>query len=174
MNNLLQISLIEKVQLAGLVMFVIELIAFLIDNVYSQGLREVVRLRPRKTSALIGMFMSVFAIWTCYIVADSCKNEVDVYMLAGLGIFIIIFGAFLVLIRLNNFYTYVLEDDKIVIYKMFIFKREISLKEIDKIEQKSDGIKIYLKNQRKIFIDYMFDNQESLKKELRGNGIYLC
>ena len=174
MNNLLQISLIEKVQLAGLVMFVIELIAFLIDNVYSQGLREAVRLRPRKTSALIGMFMSVFAIWTCYIAADSCINEVDVYMLAGLGIFIIIFGAFLVLIRLNNFYTYVLEDDKIVIYKMFIFKREISLKEIDKIEQKSDGIKIYLKNQRKIFIDYMFDNQESLKKELRGNGIYLC
>ncbi|MDC7279937.1 PH domain-containing protein [Butyrivibrio fibrisolvens] len=93
---------------------------------------------------------------------------------AGLGIFIIIFGAFLVLIRLNNFYTYVLEDDKIVIYKMFIFKREISLKEIDKIEQKSDGIKIYLKSQRKIFIDYMFDNQESLMKELRGNGIYLC
>ncbi|SCZ79515.1 EbsA family protein [Pseudobutyrivibrio xylanivorans] len=174
MSNLLDLAVLDKIQTAGLITFGVELIVYLIDRSISNYNEEIVVVRPRKVSAYLGMFMSLFAVWVCHIVADSCKNEVDVYMLAGLGIFIIIFGAFLVLIRLNNFYTYVLEDDKIVIYKMFIFKREISLKEIDKIEQKSDGIKIYLKNQRKIFIDYMFDNQESLKKELRGNGIYLC
>ena len=85
-------------------------------------------------------------------------------MLVGLGIIMIIFGVFLLLLRINRFYTYILDNDVLIIYKFFILKKEFRISEITKVEQKSDGIKLYLRDNKKIFIDFMFENQDLLKK----------
>ena len=171
MSSLIDLTVLEKVQIVGMLLFVVELIVFLIDSSVLNKNEGLVIVRPRKISTYIGMFMSLFAVWVCNIVADSCKSLVDVYMLSGLGISMIVFGAFLVVLRLPKFYTYVLDNKTLFVYKFFLIRKEVRITEIERVEQKHDGIKLYLKNNKTIFIDYMFDNQEYLKKVLRCNGI---
>ena len=153
----------------GIVLFILELCAFVVDCVITEKIKGEI-IRVGKFIAYLGMFTAIFTIWLYTSVIEDCVNSVNVYMLFGLIITFDIISVLMVFIRLNRVYSYLIVDNKIIAYRLF-FKYTFTISDIDRVERKSDGFRLVLKNGKSFMVEYMFEKLDILLKMLNEEGI---
>lgn len=156
------------------ILFVIYIIPLSLDLIFIRANRErslpgkAFDVRPNSSLAFTGAVFGGFSIACAY--GAYVSGQLNPPLIAIYGAFLLI-SVLLMLAPVKHFWDQRVTDDSITAYRLWIIKRTVSLREIDRCVMKRGGLDLYVNGKRVMFVDGQSNNIMWLCKRIVKNGV---